>query len=208
MSDGSPKLIAIDEEPNHHVVHALCLGKADRPAYQPLDPGAQGDGLALNLLRVFLANRVLLCRHMPLVGTPAVGERARDAQGLSQRFERQKDGVLPSSEHIGQHLARVVINGVPEPARIGCAAHVAPPLVELGAAPMTHLECIRTPYLSLALLGMEVLQDALIHRLRVRCLFFNALITVVGLTCNTRAVSRMPLAFMAISTICCLTSGD
>jgi hypothetical protein len=26
--------------------------------------------------------------------------------------------------------------------------------------------------------------------------------------CNTRAVSRMPLAFMAISTICCLTSGD
>jgi hypothetical protein len=24
--------------------------------------------------------------------------------------------------------------------------------------------------------------------------FFNSLITVVGLTCNTRAVSRMPLA--------------
>ena len=38
--------------------------------------------------------------------------------------------------------------------------------------------------------------------------FFNSLITVVGLTCNTRAVSRMPLAFMAISTICCLTSDD
>src|SRR3989442_10557071 len=28
-----------------------------------------------------ISNRVLLCRHMPLVGTPAVGERARDAQG-------------------------------------------------------------------------------------------------------------------------------
>jgi hypothetical protein len=39
-----------------------------------------------------------------------------------------------------------------------------------------------------------------IHRLQVRFLFFNSLITVVGLTCNTRAVSRMPLAFMAIST--------
>jgi len=38
MSDGSPKLIAIDEETNHHVVHARGLGKADRPAYQPLDP--------------------------------------------------------------------------------------------------------------------------------------------------------------------------
>jgi hypothetical protein len=29
----------------------------------------------------------------------------------------------------------------------------------------------------------------------------SSLITVVGLTCNTRAVSRIPLAFMAISTI-------
>ena len=26
MSDGSPKLVAIDEEPNHQVVHALYLG--------------------------------------------------------------------------------------------------------------------------------------------------------------------------------------
>src|SRR5882672_6569911 len=28
--------------------------------------------------------------------------------------------------------------------------------------------------------------------------FFSSFMTVVGLTCNTRAVSRMPLAFMAI----------
>jgi hypothetical protein len=68
MSDGSPKLIAIDEETNHQVVHALCLGKADRPTYQPPDPRAQVDVLALDLLRVFLPNRVLLCLHMPLVG--------------------------------------------------------------------------------------------------------------------------------------------
>jgi hypothetical protein len=38
--------------------------------------------------------------------------------------------------------------------------------------------------------------------------FFNSVRTVVGLTCNTRAVSRMPLAFMAISTICRLMAGD
>jgi hypothetical protein len=31
---------------------------------------------------------------------------------------------------------------------------------------------------------------------------------VLVLTRNTRAVSRMPLAFMAISMICCLTAGD
>jgi hypothetical protein len=54
MLDGSPKLIAIDEQPNHQVVHMLCLRKADRPAYQPLDPRAQVDVLALDLLGVCL----------------------------------------------------------------------------------------------------------------------------------------------------------
>jgi hypothetical protein len=54
MSDGSPKLIAIDEEPNHQVMPALCLGKTARPAYQALDPRAQVAGLALALLRLCL----------------------------------------------------------------------------------------------------------------------------------------------------------
>src|SRR5262249_49675874 len=33
-------------------------------------------------------------------------------------------------------------------------------------------------------------------------LFFHSAMTVFGLICKTHAVSRMPLAFMAISTIC------
>ena len=82
MLDGSPKLIAIDEQPNHQVMHTLCLRKTDRPADQPLDPRAQVDMLALDLLCVFLTYRVLLGLHMPLVGPPAVGEIARDAKGL------------------------------------------------------------------------------------------------------------------------------
>src|SRR5438128_12642172 len=101
MSDGSPKLIAIDEQPNHQVVHALCLRKTDRPAYQPLDPRAQVDMLALDFLGICLPNRVLLRLHMPLVGPPPSGEIARDTKGLQQRFEFQKDRVLPSSKHIG-----------------------------------------------------------------------------------------------------------
>jgi hypothetical protein len=113
MSDGSPKLIAINEQPNHHVVHALCLRKTDRPAYPPLAPRAQGDMLALDVLGMCRPNRVLLCLHMPLVGTPTVGAIARDAQGLQPRLEFQKDRVLPSPKHLGSHLARVVINGVP-----------------------------------------------------------------------------------------------
>jgi hypothetical protein len=43
----------------------------------------------------------------------------------------------------------------------------------------------------------------------VQVLFFlSSLITVVGLIFNTLAVSRMPLALIAISTICSLTAGD
>jgi len=68
MLDRSPKLIAIDEEPYHQVMHTLCLGKTDWPPYQPLNPCAQVDVLALDLLRVCLPHRVLLGLHMPLVG--------------------------------------------------------------------------------------------------------------------------------------------
>src|SRR5215467_15228331 len=88
------------------------------------------------------------------------------------------------------------------------ALDVAPHLVELGTEPMTDLQRICTPYLHLHVLGGQVLQHRLIHLVERRFFFFNSLMTVVGLMCNTRAVSRMPLAFMAISTICCLTSGD
>src|SRR5215211_3521726 len=57
MSDGSPKLIASDEQPNYQGVHAFRLGKADRPAYQPFDPGPQIDVLAFDLLRMCCADR-------------------------------------------------------------------------------------------------------------------------------------------------------
>jgi len=80
MLDGSPKLIAIDAQPNHQGVPRLCLRKADRPAYQPLDPGPHIDVLALDLLGVCLPHRVLLGLYMPLVGPPAVGKIARDAK--------------------------------------------------------------------------------------------------------------------------------
>src|SRR6516162_3695942 len=38
--------------------------------------------------------------------------------------------------------------------------------------------------------------------------FFNSVITVLVLTCNTRAVSRIPLAFRVMSMICSFTAGD
>src|SRR5215813_6375603 len=40
------------------------------------------------------------------------------------------------------------------------------------------------------------------HVLECRFLVFSSVMTVLVLTCKTRAVSRMPLAFIAMSTIC------
>ena len=86
--------------------------------------------------------------------------------------------------------------------------HKTPHFVELGAEPTTHLQLIRAPDFHLDLLGMQDRQHRMIHRLQLRLFFFSSLMTVVGLTCSTRAVSRMPLAFIAMSTICCLTSAE
>jgi hypothetical protein len=100
VSDGHPKLIPIDKETNHQIVHAFRLRKADRPAYQPLNPRAQVNVFALDLLGVVLPHVMLRSIEMPFVGTPPVGEISRDAKGLQQRLECYKDSVLPSSEHI------------------------------------------------------------------------------------------------------------
>ena len=67
------KFVSIDEESNHEIVHALCLGEADRAADEPLDPGPQIAMFALDFLRVRLAHLMLLGIEMPLVGPPAVG---------------------------------------------------------------------------------------------------------------------------------------
>src|SRR5262245_23206114 len=145
---------------------------------------------------------------MPLIGPPAIREIARDAKGGQQRFACQKDGVLASSAYRGQHRARVVINRVPSPARIGFAVHGAPPLVKFRAEPATHLQRIRTPYLYLTRArgaGAATPPDSLA---REQAPFFSSLMTAVGLMCSTRAVSRMPLAFMARSKIWCFTAGD
>src|SRR5207245_3471287 len=82
LSDGSSKCIPIDEEPNHQIVHAFRLGKAQRATNQPLDPGPEIDVLALDFLRVLLAYVMLLDIDMPLIGAPSVSVVLCDAKGL------------------------------------------------------------------------------------------------------------------------------
>src|SRR5215475_497850 len=151
---------------------------------------------------------MLLGVDMPLVGAPAVRVKLRDAKGLQELLQLEEDGVFASSEHLRQHLPGVVINGVPEPSRMRFRLHKTPHFVELRAQPTTHLQLIRAPDFHLDLLRMQERQHPMIHWLQLRLFFFSSLMTVVGLTWSTRAVSRMPLAFIAMSTICCLTLAE
>ena len=84
LSDGLPKLIPIDEQPNHQIVHLFRLGKAKGATHEPLNPGPEIDVLALDFLRVLLAYVMLLWVDMSLVGTPAVCGKLRDAKGLQE----------------------------------------------------------------------------------------------------------------------------
>ena len=67
MSDGLPKLVAIDEEAHDQIVHGGRFGKTDRATHETLDPRTQIDVLAFDLLRMGFANRVLLGIEMVLV---------------------------------------------------------------------------------------------------------------------------------------------
>ena len=94
LSDGSSKLIPIDEQPNHQIVHLFCLGKANGATHEPLDPGPEIDMLALDFLRILLAHVVLLGIDMPLVGSPAVRVKLRDAKGLQELLSFRKTSSL------------------------------------------------------------------------------------------------------------------
>jgi hypothetical protein len=82
MSDEEPKLIAIDEEANHQIVHSDRFGKAHGATYKPLHPGPQIDVLAFDFLRILLPHRVLLWVDMPLVRPPSIGVKPCDTKRL------------------------------------------------------------------------------------------------------------------------------
>jgi hypothetical protein len=98
--DGSPKLVAIDEEPDHEIVHSRRLGKADRATDEPFNPRPQIDVFAFDFLCIGLAHFVLRGVKMALVGAPPIRVEAADPKRLQQRFELQKDGILPPPKHV------------------------------------------------------------------------------------------------------------
>jgi hypothetical protein len=83
-----------------------------------------------------------------------------------------------------------VIHRMPEPPLFFLLAHEAPHFVDLR---LVHLRDY-----DFDLLGAQRLEKRSVDRLKCVLFFFNSLITVEGLTPNTRAVSRTPLPFTAM----------
>src|SRR5262252_5790956 len=65
----------------------------------------------------------------------------------------------------------MVINGVPQPARIRFPRDVGPHLIQLGTEATTYLRLIRPPPFYLHLLGTQDCQHGMIHRLQLRPFF-------------------------------------
>jgi hypothetical protein len=149
------EFVAIDEEANHEIVQALRLGEAQCAADEALDPGPEIAVFALDLLCVLLAHLMLLGIEMPLGSPPAVGVTLGDATRLQELLELQKAVVLPSSAYLRQDLARVMIDGMPQPAWVRFAVHVTPHCVHLCSQAAASIQLLRAAALHLHLLGME-----------------------------------------------------
>ena len=113
MLDCDPKLVAIDEETNHQIVHRRRLGKVNRAAHKPFNPCPSSDMLAFNFLRLLFAHFVLLGVDMALIGAPAIGVKTGDAKRFQQGWQLQKDRILPSPKDIGEYLPTVMIDRMP-----------------------------------------------------------------------------------------------
>ncbi len=66
MLDCHPQLVAIDEEPDHEIVHGRRFGEANGAAHQTLNPGPQIDVFALDSRHVLFAHSVLRRIEMAL----------------------------------------------------------------------------------------------------------------------------------------------
>ena len=131
MSECKPKLVAIDEEPNHQIVHGRRFRKTNGATHQTFDASPEVDVLAFDLLRVLFANRMLFGGEMPLVGAPSIRVKSCDTKGGQQALAFEKDRSLASSKDVGSHGPTVGIDGVPEPSRLRLLAHITPHLIEL-----------------------------------------------------------------------------
>src|SRR2546427_2500602 len=133
------------------------------------------------------------------VRAPIVRRIPRDAKRFQQSLELEKHLIFAAPQDVRQYLTTAVIYRVPEPPRLAFLAHVGLHLIDF---------CfLRSLDHHVHLVRMQRVEQRSVHRGERRLFFFNALMTVVGLIFNTRAVSRIPLPLRRMSTICSWIAG-
>lgn len=155
---------------------------------------------AFQLLGAPLADDMLVGGQVPMIGTPAVGVKAANSKGHEPRFELQQRLIRPPAKDIRSYPARLMSQRSPQPPGVFLAANKRPHLVQFRCRYLANHHCGRC--------SLTNSQQGGVHLVEHTRFFLRALITVMGLTPRTRAVSRMPLPLSAMSTICRLTSGN
>src|SRR2546425_3709589 len=87
--------------------------------------------LALDFLCVAFAWAMHVGVEVTRIGTPIIGIVASEPEGLQQRLELQKDLIFAAPKDVGQDLAGVVIDGMPEPAGVAFVPDKRPHLIHL-----------------------------------------------------------------------------
>ncbi len=144
----------------------------------------------------------------PNLACPARGQTGQGNIGIHSRWASQADLSLLASHHSRAALLRVRLQGVPQPTRWRCLRARRPHLVERCGASTPSLPCLRTAPLHGAVLGVHRLESRMVSLGEGRGLCVCAGMTGFGRTCNTRAVSRIALAFLARAMLCSFTAGE
>src|ERR1700730_3054353 len=156
--------------------------------------------LAFNLLGVEFPNGMRRGGEMAIVDPSGIGVEMHEAKRLKQLLQVDKHRVRSIPKHIGQDHPGQMINRVPQPALVSFALHETPHFIDLRGLDPPDLYRNRG--------GTAPFHDTCIDWRERTGLFFNPSITVIGLICSTRAISRTPLPLSVISTICRFTSGN
>jgi hypothetical protein len=183
------KFVPIDKHPDDDVMHLNRFRKTDRLTGQSLDPRPSCQMFPLDLLRIAFARLVCIRLEMTQVGAPVVRIVSPDTKRLQQLLALQEDLVPATAKDICQDLAAAVIDRVPEPSLLFFLADKRPHFI--------HFCFLNAPNDYFHLIRIQQREEAVIHTAERRFFFCSALMTVVGLSFSTRAVSRMPLPLRA-----------
>jgi hypothetical protein len=137
---------------------------------------------------------------MAIVDPSGIGVEVHETKRFEQLLQVGKHLIRATAEYLCQDYPSQMIDRLPQPALTCFALHETPPLIHLCRFDSANLYRDRV--------GTAPFHDCFVHRRERPGLFFNSSITVMGLICSTRAISRTPLPLRVMATICRFTSGN